>query len=384
MIIKNCAIITQNKFREIIPWGFLRVEGDRISKIGRGEPDNLYLKEKTINLNGNIVMPGLINAHCHLGDLAYGAFGRSIKSPAELLQSTDDFDLRKGRAVMRQKKHLAALKTLKIFQKQGITTVAGGMGAEEAAAAGMRFLGGAMLKKGRSVAGTLRKIENYSRRYFCRPGLLLHSLLELSAEQAQSLKKYLKNKQFAVMIHLAEFPKEKAAVKKKYSKERIEVLGDMGLLSPKIKLIVVHANFLGKKEVAELTKHNAGLVLCPANNKHFKFPLTALASRLKKAVATDGPLTNPAMNLVGDALLCRKKTDFQKLFDFITIEAAEVLGLQDKIGSLEVGKAADLVVLDKALPKDYSRSSALGEVLGSLPGKIKMVMAGGKEVYCKK
>lgn len=63
----NATIITVNLRRDIICKGYIRVDGDRITDIGKGKyAGELAFGAEEIDCLGKIVIPGLINAHAHL------------------------------------------------------------------------------------------------------------------------------------------------------------------------------------------------------------------------------------------------------------------------------------------------------------------------------
>ena len=208
-----------------------------------------------------------------------------------------------------------------------------------------------MLKGKEDVVAEVDRIKKECRSSnFLFPGIFLHSLLEIPPQELYSFKKIAKPFGFIPMLHLAEFPEEKDLIFEKYGKGRIDLLQEIGLLSKNIRTVVVHGNFLEEKEVKQLSKYKVGVVLCPVSSRSFGFktidPVLLEKYGIKKAVATDGPLTNPKLNLFQDVqLLSPKEGDWQKLLDYVTIEAAQVLGIEEKVGSLEPGKFADILVL---------------------------------------
>lgn len=379
MILKNCLIITQNSEREIIHRGFLAIKNGRIVELGRGAPKKIPSREEVIDLKGKTIMPGLVNAHCHLGDSIYkGAVG-SLKSPADLLKITNDMDAKMSEGEFKKRKHEARLNASAVFLKKGVTTLAGGSGLKEAVRYGVRFLGGAMLKGKEDVLTEISRIkEECEKSDLLFPGLFLHSLLEMPQEELHSFKKIARLNGFTLMMHLAEFPEEKGLIFEKYEKERIDLLEEIGLLSKKRKLVAVHGNFLEEKELERLSKYNVGLVLCPASSQNFGFKTIDLRLLekygIKKAVATDGPLTNPRLNLFRDVRLLHRKgrVNWQKLLDCLTIEAAEVLGIGEKVGSLESGKFADILVL--------RNGTTVKDIFNAGQGNIDFVIVGGNKI----
>ncbi len=382
MILKNCSIITQNSNRDIIPRGFLVIKNDKIIEIGNGVPKKKYRKEEVLNLENKTILPGFINTHCHLGDLIYKENIDKIKSPKNILEITNNFDSKISEKKLEIEKQKSCLRTLAIHSENGVTTLAGGRGMEEAPKYSIRFLGGKMITGKESILHKLNKIkEECNNSSLLFPGILLHSLLEIPLDNLSSFKKIADISDFTLMLHLAEFPEEKKLVFKKHGKERIDLLQELGILSKERKTILVHGNFLEEKEIRQLSKYNVGFSLCPTSSKKFNFKTVNLKLLekygVKKSIATDGPLTNPELNLIKDTQLFnnQEKVSSQKALDYITIEAAQVLGVDEVIGSLEPGKFADILVLDD--------NQSIGEIFKNKDLKISFVIKGGKIEYKK-
>lgn len=372
MILKNAFIITQNAKRENISRGYIRIRGPKITEIGRSTVEKKEAEgtEKVINLKGRIIMPGLINAHCHLGDLVYGSIGDDLKSPADILNITNQIDCKIGKRKINQAKNRARLKTVGFLLKNGVTALAGGRGIKEAQKFGVKFFGGIILKGREDINLEVKKMIGGCRENpLCYPGVFIHSLLETSLNKLFIISKWLKKKNLTVMIHLGEFPEEKDQIIKVYGKERIDVLKESGLLAKNQKMIIIHGNFLEEEELKELSKYKVAIILCPASARKFKYKTIDLnllnKYGISKALATDGPITNPDLDLFTDARnFYNLKKDsgeelsIQELLDMITIGAAEILGIQKKVGSLDVGKFADILILEA---KEFSKIIEIGD-----------------------
>ncbi len=123
--------------------------------------------------------------------------------------------------------------------------------------------------------------------------------------------------------------------------------------------------WLTVNEVRLLAKAGVTVAHCPASNmKLASGGYAPLPEMFREGVAvglgTDSPLSNNALDLFGEMRLCALMhkahrwdatvVPAQKALDMATIEAARVLGLEDRLGSLEVGKAADVIVIDLKAP----------------------------------
>ena len=141
---------------------------------------------------------------------------------------------------------------------------------------------------------------------------------------------------------------------------------------------LAHVNYCDDDEMALLAKKRASVVYCPRTHAYFDHPphrwREMLAAGINVAVGTDSRASSPDLNLVEDLrLLHRLAPDFPApaLWEMATARAAVALGLGDTIGSLTIGKAADVVVFPA------SGTDPLAEVLESTAQPIK-VWAGGR------
>jgi 5-methylthioadenosine/S-adenosylhomocysteine deaminase len=163
-------------------------------------------------------------------------------------------------------------------------------------------------------------------------------------------------------IHLHETAHEVAESEARYGMRPLERLAGLGLLSPR--LIGVHATQLLGGEIASLATAGVSVVHCPESNMKLASgtcPLTALlAAGVNVAIGTDGAASNNDLDLLGElksaGLLAKlaagdaAAVPAPALLHMATLGGARALGLDEEIGSLEPGKAADLVALDLSAP----------------------------------
>ncbi len=147
-------------------------------------------------------------------------------------------------------------------------------------------------------------------------------------------------------------------VRKKYGKSPIEVLDSAGLLGPKT--LLAHCVHLSDADIERLAETHTSVSHCPSSNLKLSSGIARVADLVKSGVnvslGTDGPASNNDLDLFNEAqlaaLLQKGLTGdptvlpAEEVFSMLTINGARALGLQDQVGSLEVGKLADLAVLD--------------------------------------
>jgi cytosine/adenosine deaminase-related metal-dependent hydrolase len=146
--------------------------------------------------------------------------------------------------------------------------------------------------------------------------------------------------------------------------------------------LVIHGNLLDDKELAFVAgqRERMSVVYCPRTHAYFDHPPhplpKLLAAGARVALGTDGRVSNPDLNLLAEARFVASKFPSiapAEALAMITLRAAEALGLEREVGSLEPGKRADLAV--PALPPN-SGADPCEVVLGSDCQVVRTMHAG--------
>ena len=161
-------------------------------------------------------------------------------------------------------------------------------------------------------------------------------------------------------------------------KEEIYRLDAMGVLASRT--VLVHGVALGQQEVRLVQERAASLVWCPSSNA-FILGQTLKAGVLKNdiriALGTDSALSRQGC-LLDELRLARRtlRVPISRLYRMVTHEAAEVMRLRLGEGDLSHGAVADILAV-----RDRGRSPAT-TLLGLRPDDIALVMVGGKVKLC--
>jgi len=141
-------------------------------------------------------------------------------------------------------------------------------------------------------------------------------------------------------------------------------LDRLGLVSER--LIAVHAAHLNDDEIALLAQRGASVAHCPASNLKLASGIAPIAALLKAgvnvAIGTDGAASNNRLDVLGEtrlaALLAKGAANDAAVMsaaaalESATIGGARALGIERLVGSIEVGKQADLAVFDLSAPEE--------------------------------
>ena len=369
--IVNAQIVTVDKSASVIENGSLVIGGDgSIRAISSTSIANNA--SETIDANGAIVMPGLINAHTHLGMTLFRGLGDDM--------SLEDFLARLMPAEVRVLNYdavhsgteLAALESL----LGGITTSLDMYYLPDAALAvakssGMRlqtgpnFLesdGPEPLKFADRLKWATKWLEAPRDTIGTTGWVAPHSTYLLSEEQLRVLADLAARFEARIHVHASETVGEMQLVAKRHGgRTPIQVLDDTKLLR---RAVLAHGVHLSDHDIELIAQNSATVVHCPASN----FKLASGVARIldlqragvNVALGTDGPASGNDIDLwIAIRLAGYMQKTFSKnpamlpaveLVRMATINGARALQLDHMIGSLEVGKRADIIILDADSP----------------------------------
>ena len=367
----NAQIVTVDKSASVIENGSLVIGDD--GSIRAISPTLIANNaSETIDANGAIVMPGLINTHTHLGMTLFRGLGDDM--------SLEDFLARLMPAEVRVLNYeavhsgteLAALESL----LGGITTSLDMYYLPDAALAvakssGMRlqtgpnFLesdGPEPLKFADRLKWAAQWLEAPRDTIGTTGWVAPHSTYLLSEEHLRVLTDLAARFEARIHVHASETVGEMQLVAKRHGgRTPIQVLDDTKLLR---RAVLAHGVHLSDHDIKLIAQNSATVVHCPASN----FKLASGVARIldlqragvNVALGTDGPASGNDIDLwIAIRLAGYMQKTFAKdpavlpaveLVRMATINGARALQLDHMIGSLEVGKRADIIVLDADSP----------------------------------
>jgi 5-methylthioadenosine/S-adenosylhomocysteine deaminase len=191
-----------------------------------------------------------------------------------------------------------------------------------------------------------------------RVGFGPHAPYTLSDPFLEKIAMFSQELDAPVQIHLHETAQEIQDSLQQHGKRPIQRLSDLGLLSPLVQCI--HMTQVDDSDIALLQHHGAHVVHCPESNLKLASGLCPvhklLEAGINVALGTDGAASNNDLDMFSElktaALLAKAVSGDASALDahaalrMATLNGARALGLEDTIGSLEVGKAADITAVD--------------------------------------
>jgi len=343
--------------------------GRIVAVLSARDAQERFTARETETLETHVLMPGLVNLHCH----AAMNLLRGIADDLPLMQwLSKHIWPAEAKHVSPRFVHDGTLIACAEMLRGGVTCFNDMYFFPEAAAkavsaSGMRAsLGltvlefpGAYAKdaddyfaKGLAARDALRDQPRLS---FCLAPHAPYTVSDRSFERVAALAK---EHHLPVHIHLHETRDEIPRSLKEHGMRPLERLHRFGLVGSK--LIAVHAVHLDAADIAQLAACGASVSHCPTSNLKHGSGIAPLAALLEAGVnvglGTDGAASNSRFDLFEEmrlaALLAKGSTENATVVDahralaMATIGGARALGLGDEIGSLEAGKAADLCAVD--------------------------------------
>lgn len=185
-----------------------------------------------------------------------------------------------------------------------------------------------------------------------------HAPYTVSDEPLKKIITYAEELDIPIQMHIHETAFEIEESIKQTQQRPLQRLKEMGLLTPR--LIAVHMTQLTDEEIAELAEYGVHVAHCPESNLKLASGFCPLQKLLNAGVnvglGTDGAASNNDLDMFGEmrtaAMLAKgvagdaSAVSAEQALRMATINGARALGREDEIGSIEVGKAADITAVD--------------------------------------
>jgi 5-methylthioadenosine/S-adenosylhomocysteine deaminase len=365
-LIKDARIVTQNTQRQVMD-GDVLIEDGTIKQVGgkvRGSAD------VEIDAAGDIVLPGLINTHTHVamsilkGIVDDLPFDRFLDKVFAVDAKRTERDIEVG-----------AVQGCIEMIRSGTTTFLDLYYSEDVIAraverTGIRgILGWAVLdqqfttQSGVPLENCKRFHQQFKGRPRIYPAVGLQGVYVCSTETFLGAKEYALENDLLLTFHLSETRKEVSDCKRKEGKRPADYLASIGFLNDHC--VAAHSAWLTINEIKHLAKTGTKVSTCPVSNMKLATGGVApipemVAHDVTVSIGTDGSTTNNSLDMFGEMktlTLLQKASRWdptvlpaQKVLDLATIDAAKAVRMDNMIGSVEVGKKADLIILDGKAP----------------------------------
>jgi len=372
LIVYNAIVVTMDSGGRVLPRGAVAIRGNRIVAVEPAEAiASAFTARDTIDAGGQIVMPGLVNTHTHAPMVLYRGLADDLTLmewlekymfPAEAKTLTPEF--------VRAGTRLAALEMI----QSGTTTYTDMYYFEEEIArvtrdAGLRgVLGQTVIQFPVADARTPQQalaraeafLEEFAGDELITPAIAPHAMYTLDRVTLRTVRALADTHKAQVLIHLAETADESKTSETQHRMSPTRYLDSIGFWGPRT--LAAHAVWLSAADIQILAKRKIGVSHNPESNMKLASG-TAKVPALRRAgvrvgLGTDGAASNNDLDMfeaMRQAAFLHKLTTGDPrampagtALAMATIEGARALQMDDRIGSLEAGKRADLIVVSMA------------------------------------
>lgn len=400
LIIVDGTVLTMDANNQVIENGTVVIDKNKIIAVGGPELATQYTAKKRLNVDGDIVMPGLINTHTHASMTVFRSLADDV--PDRLHRYIFPLESKMvSREMVRVGANLANVEMV----KGGVTTYVDMYYFEDEVAKtvdkiGMRaILGESVIKfpvadaknADEGIAYAVNFINQYKDHPRITPAFAPHAPYTNTTEHLQKIAKLSQELNVPVMIHLAETDREQEEIAKRTGgKSPVQYMADIGALNNKV--IAAHAIMVDENDINLLKQYDVGVAHnVSANTKSAKgvAPVTAmLAKGVRVGLGTDGPMSSNTLTTMNELNLVGKIHKLENkdraamppitVVELATKGSAKAIHMEDKLGSLEAGKLADIIVVDTKSPNMvpmYSPYAAL--VYGANASNVRHTIVDG-------
>lgn len=388
---------------DIVRNGAVIIDSQRGTIVSVGDEAILreYGPEAVYGNKRYIVMPGLVNTHSHVAMTLFRGFPGTV-SGFKWLRGIWELE----RALRPRHVYAGALLGLAHAIKSGVTTIADHYYfAEETAKAALKLNARVVLARtfmdlveGPPGHGDLESslrfaIEFKDHSDLIRTMLGPHSLYTCSWDSLIKTAEESLDKNIRVHIHLSESRDELDYIRSKYKTTSIRLANSLRLLDnfP----LIAHATYVSDDEIEMLTRKPVGIAYAPFTKMRGGqdiSPIVELQKRgAKIGLATDGPTSVYSLDMFREMRMLLSAQNYKKgspdamkpeeALYIATLGGARALGLEDKIGSIEPGKLADIIVLSPDSLKIHPFTNPIQAAVYTFnPEDVKYVFINGELV----
>ena len=370
LVITNGIVMTMDAEDRTLKNGAVAVTGDTIASVGRA--DEMPLAKKTIDANGGIIMPGLVNTHTHAAMTLF----RGLADDLPLMNWLNDHIFPAEAMLDPDKVHAGTLLGCAEMILSGTTCFCDMYLFEDAVAraaktAGMRAVVGEVLydfpspNYGPIEAGfdyTRQLIDTWKRDPLVTIAVEPHSPYLCAPELLTEAAELARMSDIPLVIHLSETRSEVNGIQEKYGATPVQHLADLGVLGDN--LLACHCVVLDDADKDLLMQNDVKVSHNPESNMKLASGVSPVADLVEMGVCTglgtDGCSSNNNLDLFAEMDMAAKLhkasmldptvMDATTVLRMATIDGARALGLDRVTGSLEIGKKADIIVIDTRKP----------------------------------
>ncbi|MEF9990862.1 MAG: amidohydrolase [Romboutsia sp.] len=424
-IFKNVNVLTMNENKDIIENGVVAFEGNKIVYVGENKFDDEFIdlykilqeksnenidiskyKKEVIDGEDGILMPGMINCHTHASMVPFRSLADDYKDRLKRYL----FPLEQ-KLVDKELTYIGAKYAVSEMLLGGVTTYFDMYYFEDEVAKATKELSmrGILCESvinfnapdSEEAFGGIEYskwfIEKWKGDNLITPGIAPHAPYTNTDKSLKESYEISKKYNVPMSMHVAEMDYELSGCIEQYNLTPVAYLDSLGILNPNF--VSAHTVLVNDEDIQILKERNVGVAHnIGANSKGAKGVMPIL--KMKEAginigLGTDGPMSGNTLDIITQMAQVGK---VHKLFnndrsilpsielvEMATIGGAKVLGMESEVGSIEVGKKADLTLIETQsvnMQPIYDYYATI--VYSSSPSNVDTVVVDGKIVVKNK
>ena len=400
LLIKGIRTVTQNQYRQIID-ADIYIEGERILSV---EKNINWAADIVIDGKNLIAIPGLINTHTHAPMSVLRGYADDMYLqdwlnkkiwPAESKITPDIVKTGTELSVIEMLKTGTTLYHDMYFFSQESIDICDRIGISA-------ILGGIFIDFATNQSKNLTEYKNYTEELikktesspYVKANIAPHAPYTCSEETLSVAVELAEKYKTSIQIHVAETEKEVRDFLREKKITPYQYLEQAGIVN--YPTIAIHSVWAKKSDIALMKTYNISVSHNPVSNMKLSVGKAApvklfFESQIAVGLGTDSAVSNNNLDMFETmkiaALLHKFSTKnpticpAQKIFDMATIEGARALGLMEERGSIEAGKIADIVLLNRENIRLLPDYNLISNIVYAIPSSaIDTVITRGKIV----
>jgi 5-methylthioadenosine/S-adenosylhomocysteine deaminase len=403
LLITNGTVVTMDREMRVLERASVAIRGDRIDSIipagGR-----VPAARETLDATGQLVIPGLINTHGHAPMVMF----RGLADDMRLMEWLNDviFPAEKKNVDADLSYWGTLLSSIEML-RSGTTTFVDMYYFEDDMARAVDKIG-VRAVLGQTIIGfpapdfktpeeSLAATEAFIKKYKSHPRIIPspapHAIYTTALDIVKKARELSVKYGVPFQIHARENAQEDEQVKQKFGKTTIEVLEDAGILGPGV--LLHHTVTLSDTDIPRLVRFHVATSHNPESNLKVAAGIAPVPSMLRAGVTvglgTDGAASNNNLDMFEEMDTAAKihkvaRNDptvmsAREVFRMATLGGAAAIGMADRLGSLEAGKLADVVLVDLSAPELHPLYDVYSQLVYAIKGAhVRSTIVGGKVV----
>jgi 5-methylthioadenosine/S-adenosylhomocysteine deaminase len=402
LVIRNAIVVTCDSAGTVITDGGVTVENGRITKVAPSA-ELSGDAPRVMDATGHILMPGIVNTHCHAADSLF----RGLVEDLPLEPWLQTVWKAEGAILNAETSHLGSILGFAELLLSGVTTVMDmfwypGETVKAARALGMRVATGGIFfdppgVTGDDLAGRIAKAERFFEEFGDAddvfPTVMPHGTYTVAPDNLKAAKAIAGRHGALFSTHAAETRTEQADVTDRYGRSVIRHLDQLGLLDRRT--VLAHCVHLDDEEIEILARSGASVAHNPMSNLKLASGVARvpdmLAAGVNVTLGTDGAISGNDLDMwmaLRLAATLHKGVSGRadvistgEALAMLTRNGATALAASDRIGTLEPGKFADMVLIDIKRPHAVPLFDPITHlVYSTAKSDVRHVFVGGEQV----